>query len=84
MTSQTQNLTISITPPPHNGNRYILTLSDYFTKWVKGLPQVLTTDQGTEFCNQLNEELIRSLGIQHHVTTAQVTYAQQSSCTACL
>ena len=52
-----------------------------------GLPQVLTTDQGMEFHNQLNEELMRSLGIKHHLTTAyhpQVTYAQQDSCTAFL
>ena len=26
-----------ITPLSHNGNRYILTLSDYFTKWVEAV-----------------------------------------------
>jgi len=34
-----------------------------------GLPQVLTTDQGMEFRNQLNEEFMRSLGIKHRLTT---------------
>lgn len=35
-----------------------------------GLPQVLTTDQETEFKNELNEELMRILGIEHRLTTA--------------
>ena len=35
-----------------------------------GLPQVLTTDQGSEFRNQLNEELMKHLGIKHRLTTA--------------
>ena len=35
-----------------------------------GLPQVLTTDQGTEFKNELNDELMQILGIEHRLTTA--------------
>ena len=35
-----------------------------------GLPQVLTTDQGTEFKNKLNEELMWILEIEHRLTTA--------------
>ena len=35
-----------------------------------GLPQVLTSDQGKEFVNQLNDELMDALGITHHLTTA--------------
>ena len=27
-----------ITPTSVNGSRYILTISDYFTKWVKSIP----------------------------------------------
>ena len=27
-----------ISPPPASGNSYILTLSDYYTKWVKAVP----------------------------------------------
>ena len=35
-----------------------------------GLPQVLTTDQGKEFINQLNDEVMKLLGIRHHLITA--------------
>jgi len=34
-----------------------------------GLPQVLTTDQGSEFVNQLDDELMTKLGIDHRLTT---------------
>ena len=27
-----------ISPPSYSGNRYIFTLSDYFTKWVEAIP----------------------------------------------
>ena len=119
-----------ITPTSHNGNRYILTVNDHFTKWGEavalpskcaqgtaealfkvcqayicywhvrnnstcscikflicapflqifmrmGLPHVLTTDQGREFNNQLNKELMKRLGVKHRLTTAyhpQVAY----------
>ena len=35
-----------------------------------GLPSVMTTDQGTEFRNCVNEELMKVFGIQHRLTTA--------------
>ena len=35
-----------------------------------GLPQVLTSDNGGEFVNKLNDELMKVLGIRHHLTTA--------------
>ena len=34
-----------------------------------GLPQVLTTDQGGEFVNELNDEIMKRLGINHRLTT---------------
>uniref|UniRef100_A0A1X7TKA8 Integrase catalytic domain-containing protein n=1 Tax=Amphimedon queenslandica TaxID=400682 RepID=A0A1X7TKA8_AMPQE len=75
------------------GNRLILTLSDYCTKWVEaigtttkeainvanslfkifmrmGLPHVVTSDQGGEFVNNLNNELMKCLRIRHHLTIA--------------
>jgi hypothetical protein len=81
-----------ISPTSHTGNKYILTVSDYFTKWVAafplptkeasgvadtllklfmtmGLPKTITTDQGREFKNGLNEKLMKSLNIKHHLIT---------------
>lgn len=66
-----------ISPTSDDGNRYILTLSDYCTKWMEaiptpdksassvatalfkifmrmGLPRVVTSDQGREFNNSLD------------------------------
>ena len=34
-----------------------------------GLPQVVTSDQGGEFVDNLNKELMKCLGIKHHLTT---------------
>ena len=103
-----------ISPVSISGNHYILTVSDYFTKFgwavpmqtkearpvvselrkvqvhseyifyllvmiyncyiqlfcIMGLPSVITTDQGTEFCNLVNDALMRTYGIQHRLTTA--------------
>ncbi|KAL5502451.1 hypothetical protein EMCRGX_G009227 [Ephydatia muelleri] len=58
-----------------DGSRYILTISDYFTKWVEvifmrmGLPRVLLSDNGSEFCNALNDQLSEMLGIKRRLTT---------------
>ena len=38
--------------------------------FVLGLPSVITTDQGSEFRNQLNAELTTTFGIKHRLTTA--------------
>ena len=35
-----------------------------------GIPQVITTNQGREFHNSLNQEMTTALGIQHSLTTA--------------
>lgn len=34
-----------------------------------GIPKVITSDQGTEFNNQLNDELMRLLNIDHRLST---------------
>lgn len=38
--------------------------------YVVGLPCVLTTDQGSEFNNGVNKELMEVFNIQHRLTTA--------------
>lgn len=35
-----------------------------------GMPHVLTSDQGTEFNNEVNKELTGLMGIDHRLTTA--------------
>ena len=35
-----------------------------------GIPHVVTSDQGSEFNNAMNAELMRSMGIDHRLTTA--------------
>lgn len=34
-----------------------------------GLPSVITTDQGKEYHNHLNSELMKAFGIDHRLTT---------------
>ena len=104
-----------ITPTSRQGNRYILTLSDYFSKYVEatllpnkcasgavdilcillssncstfyllvlefintsfvqifmrmGIPRVVTSDNGTEFKNELDKELMKLLEVKHIWTT---------------
>ncbi|XP_021371504.1 uncharacterized protein LOC110462052 [Mizuhopecten yessoensis] len=75
-----------------SGNRYIIVMTDYLTKWSEvkairtktaeeialfiteticrhGTPEVILTDNGREFCNQVNDNLCRQLNIDHRVTT---------------
>ena len=35
-----------------------------------GIPRVITTDQGSEFNNKLNQKLMSELQIEHRLTTA--------------
>ena len=37
---------------------------------MMGLPAVITTDQGTEFKNKVNDELMNAFNIDHRLTTA--------------
>jgi transposase InsO family protein len=41
---------------------------------VFGCFRLLVTDQGTEFCNQLLDEVCRLLGIARHTTSADDTH----------
>jgi hypothetical protein len=49
-----------------------MTVNMYFTQIFMrmGLPRVITSDQGGEFVNGINKELMGCLGIRHHLTTA--------------
>ena len=38
--------------------------------YIVGLPSVITTDQGKEFKNALNKEMMEEFGIKHRLTTA--------------
>eukprot|EP00731_Ephydatia_muelleri_P005995 Em0003g243a len=45
--------------------------SSLFKIFMKmGLPAVITTDQGSELKNQLNDEMMKILNIKHHLITA--------------
>ena len=37
---------------------------------MMGLPPVITTDQGTEFKNKLNDRLMKAFNIDYQLTTA--------------
>lgn len=75
------------------GNKYIVTLTDYFTKWAEaapladkcaagvarfiysvmcrhGCPEVLITDQGREFVNEVSKELYSVTNTEHRMTSA--------------
>ena len=34
-----------------------------------GIPKVITTDQGKEFNNALDKEMMKQLNVNHHLTT---------------
>ena len=38
--------------------------------FIMGLLSVITTDQGKEFCNKINKELMATFRIDHRLTTA--------------
>ena len=45
-------------------------LCTYLIFMKMGLPAVITTDQGSEFKNQLDDEMMKILNIGHHLITA--------------
>eukprot|EP00731_Ephydatia_muelleri_P002800 Em0001g2800a len=81
-----------VNPTSSQGNRYILTISDYFSKFVEAvplpsknadgvsnvlfkifmrmrIPKVLTSDNGSEFRNDLEMRLAKALGVKRIYTT---------------
>ena len=48
-------------------NMHFLSMQLFF---IMGIPNVITFDQGSEFNNDMNAELMRSMGIDHRLTTA--------------
>ena len=50
-------------------SRYLCTYIRYLSGKM-GLPTVITTDQGSEFKNQLNDEMMKILNIRHQLITA--------------
>ena len=57
-----------VSPPGEDGS---LTISDYFPKWVEAIPtpDKTATDNGSEFCNKLNDKLAEILGVKRRLTT---------------
>ena len=53
-------------------NKNAETVLNCFIRFVctHGVPEVLTTNQGREFCNQLNDLFNRKMGITHNVASA--------------
>ena len=78
---QLSKVLLSIPPPPppppgqmswlractHSLIHCILSLQIFMRM---GLPKIITTDNGTEFKNELNKHLMDLLGIDHRLTTA--------------
>ena len=89
---------------PVDGMKYILTIQDYFSKWIELVPipdksattvaaelfkffsrygcaDVVISDRGSEFNNELGEELYKRMGVQHRVTSAYHPQVRKMSIT---
>ena len=53
-------------------NKEAITVSRCLKKLVGrfGVPEIIISDQGREFCNELNDNFCSSLGIARHICTA--------------
>jgi hypothetical protein len=56
-----------INPPSSKGHQYILTITDYFTKWVEAIPMKTVTSK--DVINFIKEHVIHRFGIPHTITT---------------
>ena len=53
--------------PNVTSHTIIKNLNDYFSRY--GIPKILLSDNGTNFCSQEFEDFLKSLNIQHHKTS---------------
>jgi transposase InsO family protein len=56
-----------INPPSSKGHQYILTIMDYFTKWVEAIPMKSVTSK--DVINFIKEHVIHWFGIPQSITT---------------
>jgi transposase InsO family protein len=56
-----------INPPSSKGNKYILAIMDYFTKWVEAIPMKSVTSK--DVINFIKEHVIHRFGIHRTITT---------------
>jgi hypothetical protein len=56
-----------INPPSSKGHQYILAVTDYFTKWVEGIPMKSVTSK--DAINFVKEHVIHMFGIPQTITT---------------
>ena len=80
-------------PETPRRNKYIVTVTDYFTKWPEaaplpdktacgvanflfslfcchGWPDIVISDQGREFINEVSRYLFQQTGVEHRMTSA--------------
>jgi transposase InsO family protein len=56
-----------VNPPSSKGHQYILSIMDYFTKWVEAIPMKLVTSK--DVINFIEEHVIHRFGIPQTITT---------------
>lgn len=61
-------------PRSTNGNKYILTIVDYFTKWIAALP--LRNQEATTVANKLVEKFVSIFGVPKQIHSDQGTNFQ--------
>jgi hypothetical protein len=61
------NMISKINPPSSNGHRYILAITDYFTKWVEAMPLMSVTSK--DVINFIKEHVIHMFGTPQTIPT---------------